>query len=293
MNYDLYEKQITEMASLVKSRINSEIKKFKQQVSYDESKVKQLKENINQDLFICPSTSSQFASGVIINCPTIKDTNKSYLYKQIIDTFECDFVFVLDNERLYRDLLEHYNNPNIIFNNSNNSSMYNNNMGSNSNNPNNNNNPNNLNNQNVNSSQNQNQDQRPKKIIEHLPKSGGVIPMESRENYENIRFLNYFKGPFNNFNIHEHKISLNEFKLLKIYPSNLNKSILTIGETTELKIIIKEVDIKNENIVNKILSVPYLDNKIIEDLKTDFKDKINKKYIDDFAKATVSFLARM
>ena len=72
--------------------------------------------------------------------------------------------------------------------------------------------------------------------------------MESRENYENIRFLNYFKGPFNNFNIHEHKISLNEFKLLKIYPSNLNKSILTIGETTELKIIIKEVDIKNEKI---------------------------------------------
>ena len=60
-----------------------------------------------------------------------------------------------------------------------------------------------------------------------------------------------------------------------------------------IKIIIKEVDIRNENIKNNIISIPHLDPKIIEDLKTDFKDKINKKYIEDFVKAPVSYLARM
>ncbi len=110
INYDLYKKQVTELARLVKKRVENETQKFKKQVSYDESKVKLLKEN-NQDVFICPSNSSQFASGMIINCPTIKDPNKYNLYNFIIDTFDCDYVFVLENERLYSDLYEQYNSP--------------------------------------------------------------------------------------------------------------------------------------------------------------------------------------
>jgi len=258
MNYDLYEKQVAELSKLVKLRINNEIKKFKQQVAFDEGKVKLLKDNLNHDLFICPSTSAQFASGTIINCPTIKDTNKSYIYRQIIDSFECDFVFVIDNERLHSDLVEHY-------------------IGSGS----------------SSGDINYQSKEKKKKVIELLHKSGGVIPVESRENSENIRMSNYFNGPFNNFNFHEHEISLNAFKLLKFYPSNLNESILPIGETTELKNILKEVDVRTENVVNKIVSIPHLDTKILDDLKIDFKDKINKKYREDFAKAPVAYLARM
>ena len=125
MIYDLYSKQVTELANLVKNRLNSGVENFKQQLQYDESKVKLLKENMGQELFVCPSTSAQFASGVIINCPVIKDnnSNKTCPYKQIIDTFDCDFIFVLDNERLYNDLIEKYNstiNTNIQTNNQNN-----------------------------------------------------------------------------------------------------------------------------------------------------------------------------
>ena len=112
-----------------------------------------------------------------------------------------------------------------------------------------------------------------------------------KEYLEQKRFDSYFKGPFNNLKITEFKIDLNQFKLLQIMFSNVTSALLPIGSTSDLNILLREVNLE-ENLLNRVVAIVHLDDKIINDLDANYDKKLNT-YVDQFARAPVSFLAYM
>ena len=229
INFFLYEKQINEMANLVNSKLLSELELFKKKLNLYSDK----------NYFVNSENPSVYASGAIINCPTLSKDN---IYKTIINEMNCDYVFVLENERLYNDLVKHYKNNKIN--------------------------------------------------ISLLSKSRGVVNLDNNYNdfLEQKKFTNYFKGPFNNLRLNEINIDLNNFKLLQIISSNVTSAILPIGTTSDLNLILREVNLEEENLLNRIVSILHLDDKVLNDLENNYDKKLNT-YVEYFSRAPVSYLA--
>jgi polyribonucleotide 5'-hydroxyl-kinase len=231
MNVYLYEKQINELASLVNNKLNAELDVFRKKLNLN---------NNDKNIFVHPENPSVFASGAIINSPTI---NKDSIYKNIIQDFACDYVFVLENERLYNDLVKHFKNNNKI-------------------------------------------------NICLLPKSGGVINLDAsyKESLEQKKFTSYFKGPFNNLRLNEFSLDLNVYKLIQIIYSNVTSALLPIGSTTDLNLILREVNLEEENLLNRVIAIQHIEDKVLEDLDKDFDRKLNS-YMEYFSRAPVSYFA--
>ena len=99
----------------------------------------------------------------------------------------------------------------------------------------------------------------------------------------------YLKGPFGNFGLKQLKLDLNEYKLIKIIPSEISSSMVPLGLKADLKIIFKIYTIKDEEeLLKKLVCFVYLDEKEIQELDKEFEKNPNN-YIEKFAKATVSY----
>jgi polyribonucleotide 5'-hydroxyl-kinase len=231
INFFLYEKQINEMAKLVNSKLNAELQTFKKKYNLNDS---------NKDIYVSSEIPTVYASGAIINCPTI---NKDTIYKTIINDFDCEYVFVLENERLYNDLTKYYKSINSGVN------------------------------------------------ICLLSKSRGVVNHDTayKEAVDQKRFTQYFKGPYNNLRLNEFTLDMNNYKLIHIIHSNVTSALLPIGSTSTTNLIVKEVTIEEENLLNRVIAIPHIDDKILEELDKDF-NKLHS-YLDYFSKAPVSYFA--
>jgi hypothetical protein len=103
------------------------------------------------------------------------------------------------------------------------------------------------------------------------------------------KITKYFKGPFNNFGLKQIKLDLNEYKFIKIIPSDISSSMVPIGSSADLKMVFKLYTIKDEEeLLKKLVCFVDLDEKDISELDKEFDNEPNH-YIDKFAKATVSF----
>ena len=241
VNIFLYEKQIEEMASLVKNKLEHNLEMFKKKFSINN-------EYSTLTEFINPEQPSLFASGAIIHCPMIEASKDNQIYKTIIEQFEADVVFVIENEKLF-NVVKNLNAT-------------------------------------VSTSEN-------KATVCLLQKTQGINQETSYRDYLELnRFDSYFKGPFNNIKINEFSIDLTQYKLMKIIFSNVTSALLPIGSTSDLNIILKEVNHSEENLLNKIVAILHLDDKVISDLEKNYDKNLNS-YVEHFARAPVSFLAYM
>ena len=104
------------------------------------------------------------------------------------------------------------------------------------------------------------------------------------------KITKYFKGPFNNFGLKQIKLDLNEYKFIKITPSNISSSMVPIGLSADLKMVIKiyTKDDDEEELLKKLVCFVYLEEKDIKELDKEF-DNDSNHYVEKFAKATVSY----
>ena len=98
----------------------------------------------------------------------------------------------------------------------------------------------------------------------------------------------YFKGPFNNFGLKQLKLDLNEYRFIKINPSEISLSMVPLGLEADVKMVFKIYTINDNELLNKLVCFVYLDEKDIIELDKDFDNHPNH-YIEKFAKATVSY----
>lgn len=275
MNDYLYQLQIREMADLVHLKLEHDLNSFLKKYNIESntnliSNSNSINANnfgqpksvtsINGTLpnqtienFICSEVPTMYASGAIINCPTFKDNTKDKIYLSIIKAFGCDLIYIIENQRLYHELTRFIQDPS-------NKQFFANNK---------------------------------KPQICLLTKSRGVVIDQNYKEYvDQKRFDIYFKGPFDNLRLNEYTLDLNVYKLLQVILSNLTQAILTIGSQSDLNLILKEVNSFEENLVNRVLAIPSLDDKIINDLDANFENKLNF-YNEQICKAPVSYLAYM
>ena len=111
-----------------------------------------------------------------------------------------------------------------------------------------------------------------------------------KEQLDSQRFELYFKGPFKNFENSEIKVSVKEFKLVKIIQSHLSSSVLPIGMTSDLNLLISSVSLE-EKLIGKVVAVLHLENSLISELDENY-EKINS-YVDQFVTAPVSYICYM
>jgi hypothetical protein len=239
LNIFLYEIQISELASIVNSKLEYDLQNFKKKYNLNNPIMLQSQMNKAQS---CVSSESPtiYASGLVIHCPNIPTKDLS-IYQKIVKDFKLDMIYVIENEKLYNSIkpyLEQNTSINLL--------------------------------------------QKTKGINED--------PLY-KEHFEQKRFESYFKGAFNNLKISELKIDLNQFKVLQIISSNVTSSLLPIGFTSELNLIIREVSVE-ESLLNRVIAVVQLDERVIHDLDNNFDKKLSQ-YVDVFARATVSFFAYM
>lgn len=103
INYELYEMQVTELAETVKKKLKYDLDELKKKYH--------IKPNMNtyeNEPIVFSENPTLFASGVIINCPSIQDSSKLSVYNHIINQFEVDIVYVLENDALYNYLQDSF-----------------------------------------------------------------------------------------------------------------------------------------------------------------------------------------
>jgi len=139
-----------------------------------------------------------------------------------------------------------------------------------------------------------------KNVIKNMIKKDISLELISRlagnesDKYEEIKrqkkITKYFKGPFNNFGLKQIKLDLNEYKFIKIIPSNISSSMVPIGSSADLKMVLKTFtkDDDEEELLQKLVCFVYLEEKDIKELDKEF-DKDSNSYLEKFAKATVSY----
>jgi len=111
----------------------------------------------------------------------------------------------------------------------------------------------------------------------------------SEEEKRQRSITKYLKGPFGNFGLKQIKLDLNEYKLIKIVPSQISKGMVPLGLNADLKIIFKIYTIRDEEeLLKKLVCFVYLEEKEIQELDKEF-DKNPNNYTEKFAKATVSY----
>ena len=114
----------------------------------------------------------------------------------------------------------------------------------------------------------------------------------SKEIIDQNKITAYFKGPFQNFKINEIKVNLSTYKLLQVTSTSVTQSVLPIGQSSDLTLILKQYTIDDKNLLNKIVAIISLDEKSIDELDSNFdKNTRSYKYVDLFAKSPVSFFA--
>ena len=122
-------------------------------------------------------------------------------------------------------------------------------------------------------------------LISRLVTESDITEEEKRQR----SIAKYLKGPFGNFGLKQLKLDLNEYKLIKIIPSEISSSMVPLGLKADLKMIFKIYTIKDEEeLLKKLVCFVYLEEKEIHELDKEFEKNPNN-YIEKFAKATVSY----
>ena len=140
-----------------------------------------------------------------------------------------------------------------------------------------------------------------KNIIKNIGKNKEIINLElvsrlagndsiiNEEIKRQKKITKYFKGPFNNFGLKQIKLDLNEYKFIRIIPSDISSSMVPIGSSADLKMVFKQYTIKDEEeLLKKLVCFVYLEEKDIKELDKEF-DNDSNHYVEKFAKATVSY----
>lgn len=122
-----------------------------------------------------------------------------------------------------------------------------------------------------------------------LSKLSGLGQNQSyREQQDQQKYNAYFKGPFGNFKRSEIKVNLSQYKLLQVLSSDVSSSILPIGMSSDLNLVIKEYTIEDE-LMQKVVAIISLEEKDINELEMNWDKKSINSFVDIFSKATVSF----
>jgi hypothetical protein len=95
--------QVTELSDVVKKKLKFDLDELKKKYH-----IKPITSNHENEPVVFSENPTLFASGVIINCPSIQDSSKQGIYNHIITQFDVDIVYVLENEALYNYLQDSF-----------------------------------------------------------------------------------------------------------------------------------------------------------------------------------------
>lgn len=95
--------QIAELGDTVKKKLKYDLDELKKKYH-----IKSNLSNYENEPNVFSENPTLFASGVIINCPSIMDSSKLNVYNTIINQFEVDIIYVLENDALYNYLQDSF-----------------------------------------------------------------------------------------------------------------------------------------------------------------------------------------
>jgi hypothetical protein len=258
INLHLYEKQINELASLVNGKLDCDLNYFKKKYNLEgDSKIFYSDE---EKINFSPTPGDGENNQLFVNCehPTLFASG-AIIHCPMISASRDNLIFKTFIEEFDVDMVFVIENEKLF---------------------------------NVIKSINDKYFSQKNISVNLLYKTQGINQDPSYKEYlEQKRFDSYFKGPFTNLKITEFKIDLNQYKLLQIIFSNVTSALLPIGSTSDLNILLREVNLE-ENLLNRVVSIVHLEEKVINDLDQNYDKKLNT-YVEQFARAPVQFLAYM
>ena len=126
-----------------------------------------------------------------------------------------------------------------------------------------------------------------------LQKSSGVLNVNDKTNKNNMRMNSYFRGPLNNVSMKGFELPIKSIKLFQIVNSQVDRNLVTIGKSIDLKLVVKEVHISEDNIntlMKRIISINNIPRKIIDEIgkSTDYN-----RHLEELCQSTVEYFGYM
>lgn len=103
---DLFLKQIRILGNSVLEKLEYELNRFKAVFNSADIE-KDVDEDTNLNYSNIPHEPQVFSSGSIIHCDSLETLDLDF-YKELISSFKSDYIFILDNDRLYSMLCQEY-----------------------------------------------------------------------------------------------------------------------------------------------------------------------------------------
>lgn len=99
LNWSLYKMQIEEMGQCCINELQQDLNNWKKKMNIMNENKK------TKSSFVSSPKPTLFSSGLIVNCPIIKNIEEDKLiYQLIITKFDINFIYVIENEKLKTDL---------------------------------------------------------------------------------------------------------------------------------------------------------------------------------------------
>ena len=107
--------------------------------------------------------------------------------------------------------------------------------------------------------------------------------------------MNYFKGPLNNVSLKGYELDIKEAKFIQIVDSQVDPNLVTLGRNIDLKSIVKEISLiennsANSSLLGRVISINHLSKTLINSL---LKKVEIESLVEELAKTTVEYFGYM
>lgn len=124
-----------------------------------------------------------------------------------------------------------------------------------------------------------------------------VVNLDSKykNDEDNFRLVNYFKGPLNNISLKGYEYDINEVKFIQIVDSQIDPNLVTLGKNIDLKSVVKEVHlIENgivcSNLLGRVFSINHLNKDLCNSI---YKNNEYDNLVEEFSSTNTEYFGYM